>query len=50
MGTFGKFLAAICAILFIVTSVLVLLLINIESKAFSSATYKQAFADQGLYQ
>ena len=50
MGTLGKFFAAICAILFVVTSVLVLLLINIESKAFSSATYKQAFADQGLYQ
>ena len=50
MGTLGKFFAAICAILFIVTSIIVLLLINIESKAFSSATYKQAFADQGLYQ
>lgn len=32
------------------SSVIVLLLFNIERKAFSSETYKQAFADQGLYQ
>jgi len=50
VGTLGKFFAAICAILFIITSIIVLLLFNIESKAFSSDTYKQAFADQGLYQ
>jgi hypothetical protein len=42
--------AAICAVLFVISSVLVLLLFNIERKAFSSATYKQAFEDQGLYQ
>jgi hypothetical protein len=48
--TLGQFLAAICAILFVICTVIVLLLINIEAKAFSSATYKQAFADQRLYE
>lgn len=43
-------LAAICAILFIITGVIVLLLFNIERRAFSSATYKQAFEDQRLYE
>lgn len=42
--------AAICAVLFVISSVLVLLLFNIEQKAFSAETYKQAFANQGLYQ
>jgi hypothetical protein len=42
--------AAICAILFVVSTVLVLLLFNIERKAFLSATYKQAFEDQRLYE
>ena len=50
MGTLGKFLAAICAVLFILSSVVVLLLFNIERKAFDAATYKQAFENQGLYQ
>jgi hypothetical protein len=42
--------AAICAVLFVLSSVVILLLINIERKAFSAATYKQAFADQRLYE
>lgn len=42
--------AATCAVLFIISSVLVLLVFNIERKAFSSETYKQAFENQGLYQ
>ena len=50
MQTIGKFLAAICAVLFIISGVGVLLLFNIEQKAFSSATYKKAFEEQGLYQ
>ena len=50
MRTFGQFLAAICAILFVISAVAVLLFINIEAKAFSSATYKQAFEDQRLYE
>ncbi len=50
MRTLGQFLAATCAILFIISAVIALLLINTEAKAFSSATYKQAFADQHLYE
>lgn len=50
MGTLGKFLAAICAVLFVISAVIVLLLFNIERKAFSSETYKQAFEDQRLYE
>lgn len=50
MRTLGQFFAIICAILFVVSAVLVLLLINIEAKAFSSDTYKQAFEDQRLYE
>jgi hypothetical protein len=48
--TLGQFFAAICAILFIISAVIVLLLINTEAKAFSSGTYKQAFEDQRLYE
>ena len=43
-----KTLAAICAALFILAGVPVLLFFNIERKAFSSATYKQAFEDQNF--
>ena len=50
MRTIGQIFAAICAILMVVSAVIVLLLINIEAKAFSSATYKQAFEDQRLYE
>jgi len=46
----GTVLAAICAVLFVMSSVLVLLLFNIEQRAFSSATYKQAFENQRLYE
>jgi hypothetical protein len=47
--TFGIFLAAVCAILFIITGVLALLFFNIERKAFSAETYKRAFEKQQLY-
>ncbi len=50
MRTLGQIFAAICAILFVISAVIVLLLINVEAKAFSSATYKQAFEDQRLYE
>ena len=50
MREFLKTLAAICAVLFIFTGVPVLLLFNLERRAFSSATYKQAFANQRLYE
>ena len=49
MQTFGKFIAGIGAVLFIITGVMALLLFNIERKAFSSDTYKQAFENQNLY-
>ena len=45
-----KTLAAICAVLFILAGVPVLLFFNIERKAFDSATYKQAFENQRLYE
>lgn len=50
MQTIGKFIAGICAVLFIFTGVIALLFFNIERKAFSSETYKQAFENQNLYQ
>ncbi len=50
MEFIGKTFAAVCTILFIISSVLVLLLLNIEAKAFSSETYKQAFENQQLYE
>lgn len=49
MRTLGNFLAGICAILFIITGVLALLFFNIERKAFSAETYKQAFEKLQLY-
>jgi hypothetical protein len=42
--------AAVCAVLFVISAVLVLLVFNIEAQAFSSKTYKQAFANQRLYE
>jgi len=45
-----KTLAAICAALFVLLGVPVLLMFNIEQKAFSSETYKQAFENQRLYE
>ncbi|NWG05475.1 MAG: hypothetical protein HXY35_02180 [Chloroflexi bacterium] len=50
MRTLGKILAGICAALFVVTGVISLLLFNVERKAFSAATYKQAFERQALYE
>ena len=50
MQTLGKLLAALCAVLFVISSVVVLLIFNIERKAFSSETYKQAFENQRLYE
>ncbi|MFT3893836.1 MAG: hypothetical protein QM730_19575 [Anaerolineales bacterium] len=50
MQTYGKVLASICAVLFIVTGILALFLFNIEQTAFSARTYKQAFEKQQIYQ
>lgn len=49
MKAVGKFLAGVCVFLFVLTGVLALFLFNVEWKAFSAGTYKQAFREQGLY-
>jgi hypothetical protein len=49
MRTLGNFLAGVCAILFVITAVLALLFVNIERRAFSAETYKQAFERLQLY-
>lgn len=49
MKQIGSFLAAISAGLFIVSGLLAMILFNIDQKAFSPATYKAAFKEQGLY-
>jgi hypothetical protein len=48
--TTGQLFAAILAVLFIISAVLVVLLVNIEAQAFSSGPYKQAFEEQRLYE
>ena len=50
MRSLGQVIAAVCAILFVISAVLVLLAVNIEAQAFSSDPYKQAFEDQHLYE
>jgi hypothetical protein len=49
MKEIGKVIAGICAFFFVLSGAGALLLFNIERKAFSSETYKQAFKEQGLY-
>jgi len=50
MDQIRKFVAWICALLFIVSGMAALLLFNVERNALTSATYKQAFEDQKLYE
>jgi hypothetical protein len=50
MDTLRKIVAGICATLFVISGVIALLAFNIESKAFRSTTYKQAFEKQSLYE
>lgn len=50
MDTFRKFLAALCALLFILSGVLALFAFNVERQAFNSTAYKQAFEGQNLYE
>jgi hypothetical protein len=50
MEQLRKFIAGICAILFIGSGITALFLFNIERQAFSIATYQQAFEQQNLYQ
>ena len=49
MELFSKTIAAICTILFILSSILALLAFNIEWYAFDPALYKRAFERQNLY-
>lgn len=49
MEQIRKILTAFCAVLFFFSGVLALLFFNIESKAFTSTTYKRAFDEQNLY-
>lgn len=49
MKSFNTYLAWICAFLLVITGVLALFTINIERRAFSAETFKQAFEKQGLY-
>lgn len=50
MKTLAKILAVVCAVLFVISGVLALTLFNIEQRAFTAKTYKQAFSEQGLYE
>lgn len=50
MRSIAHVLAAGCAILFVISAVLVLLAVNIQAQAFSADTYKQAFEEQRLYE
>lgn len=50
MSTLAKILAVLCAVLFVITAIMALPVFNIEQKAFSSKTYKQAFERQKLYE
>ncbi len=50
MQTLSRFLAAVCAVSFVISGAAALLLFNVERKAFSAETYKQAFEKQNLYE
>jgi hypothetical protein len=45
-----KTLASLCTVLFVITAIIVLVLFNIERKAFVSETYKLAFETRQLYE
>ena len=49
METFKKILAAICAILFVLTAVIALFLFNFDRKGFTAETYQKAFAQDDFY-
>ncbi len=48
-GGLRKFIAIICAVLFVVTTLLALLLYNVEKRAFNARVYKQALIEQDVY-
>ena len=49
MAIVRKLLAAIFAILFIITAILALFFFNMDRRAFSADTYQQVFANDGFY-
>lgn len=49
MDSFKKILAGLFAILFVTTSVLALILFNLDRHAFTAETYRQVFANEGFY-
>jgi len=50
MENIRKFLAVVCAFLFVITALAALFLFNLERKAFSPETYQQAFANENFYE
>lgn len=49
MDTLRKFIAGLCAVLFVFSAILALFAVNIELQAFEAAPYKRAFEKQNLY-
>jgi hypothetical protein len=49
-GIVAQTLAALCIILFVITALIVLLLFNVERRAFDAATYKRALVNENFYQ
>ena len=49
MNTIGKFLAAFCAGLFVVTAVFALFVFNFDRSSFTAETYQRAFARGDFY-
>ncbi|MBL8063421.1 MAG: hypothetical protein JNK32_10400 [Anaerolineales bacterium] len=49
MNTFSKTIAAIFAVLFVITAVMALILFNFDRRAFNAETYQQAFARGDFY-
>jgi hypothetical protein len=50
MDVLRKILAGLCALLFVLIGLVALLLFNFERRAFNPSTYKQALADQNIYE
>jgi len=50
MKTISNFLAWVCTFFFVLSSVVVIILFNIERKSFTAETYRQAFREQGVYE
>ena len=49
MSAIKKFIAAIFAVLFVITAVLALFLFNFDRRAFTTQTYQKVFANESFY-